>query len=299
MAPRAISSGTISFGLVSIPVKVYTATSSQKVRFNMLEPETGARPKQQYVSGVTGEVVDRKDMVKGYEYSRGQYVQLTPDELEALEADRTGGMEIVEFVPIEAIDLVQIEKSYYLGPDKGGDKAYQLLRTAMTRKDVVAVGRWAAKGKEQLVLIRPYRGGLILHQLFYANEVRAFEDLDLGPERDFADKELDLADKLIDQLASEDFDAEQYEDTYTAKVKDLIEQKVAGEEITTAPEQPRAQIIDLFEALKQSLDDGDGDAGESKADKKSKKADKAAVEPRPPKKAVPRKKKSKKKSKTG
>jgi DNA end-binding protein Ku len=306
MAPRAISSGTISFGLVSIPVKVYTATSSQKVRFNMLEPETGARPKQQYVSSVTGDVVDRKDMVKGYEYARGQYVQLTPDELKALEADRTGSMDIVEFVPLKSIDLVQIEKSYYLGPDKGGDKAYQLLRKAMNRKDVVAVGRWAAKGKEQLVLIRPYEGGLILHQLFYANEVRAFEDIDLGAEIDFAEKELDLADKLIEQLSSEDFEPEQYEDSYTARVKELIEQKVAGEEITTAPEQPRAQIIDLFEALKQSLDEGEAaeaDAGKAKKKKKkkaaAKKSDEPKVEPKPPKKAVPRKKKAKKKTKAG
>ena len=207
-------------------------------------------------------------------------------------------MDIVEFVPLDAIDLVQIEKSYYLGPDKGGDKAYQLLRTAMTRKDVVAVGRWAAKGKEQLVLIRPYRGGLILHQLFYANEVRAYEDLDLGHEMDFADVELDLADKLIEQLSTDEFDPEQYEDTFTARVKDLIDQKVAGEEITTAPEQPKAQIIDLFEALKQSLDDGESD-GKSKASKKSKDKDDAEVEPKPPKKAVPRKKRAKKKTKTG
>ncbi len=292
MAPRAISSGTISFGLVSIPVKVFTATSSQKVRFNMLEPDTGARPKQQYVSSVTGEPVDRKELVKGYEYARGQFVTLTEEELKALEADRTGSMDIVEFVPLDAIDLVQIEKSYYIGPDKGGDKAYQLLRTAMTRKDVVAVGRWAAKGKEQLVLIRPYRGGLILHQLFYANEVRAYEDLDLGPEMDFADVELDLADKLIDQLSTEEFDPEQYADTYTTKVKDLIDQKVAGEEITTAPEQPKAQIIDLFEALKQSLDGGDAGKGDGKANKEE-------AAPKPPKKAVPRKKKSKKKTKTG
>jgi len=300
MAPRAISSGTISFGLVSIPVKVYTATSSQKVRFNMLEPETGARPKQQYVSSVSGEPIDRKSLVKGYEYARGQYVTLTEEELKALEADRTGSMDIVEFVPLDAIDLVQIEKSYYLGPDKGGDKAYQLLRTAMTRKDVVAVGRWAAKGKEQLVLIRPYRGGLILHQLFYAGEVRAFEDLDLGPEMDFAEVELDLADKLIDQLSTEEFDPEQYEDSYTTKVKELIDQKVAGEEITTAPEQPKAQIIDLFEALKQSLDSEDGDeGGKTKKQKAKAKKDDEEVEPRPPKKAVPRKKKAKKKSSTG
>ncbi|MCA9618581.1 MAG: Ku protein [Myxococcales bacterium] len=301
MAPRAIASGTVSFGLVSIPVKVFTATSPQKVYFNMLEAGTGARPKQQYVSSVTGEVLDRKDMVKGYEYARGQYVQLSPDELKALEADRTGGIDIVEFVPLEAIDLVQIEKSYYLGPDKGGDKAYHLLAAAMRRKDVVAVARWAAKGKEQLVLVRPYHDGLILHQLFYANEVRAFEDLDVGASGTFADVELDLADKLIDQLSSDEFDPEAYEDSYTVRVRELIDQKVAGEEITTAVEQPKAQIIDLFEALKQSLDGGGAaEAAEPKATKKKTKANKEEeVEPRPPKKAVPRKQSRSKKSSTG
>ncbi len=286
MAARAISSGTISFGLVSIPVKVYTATSSQKVAFNLLEAETGARPKQQYVSSVSGKVLDRAALVKGYEYARGQFVQLTPDEVKALEADRTGALEIVEFVPLDTIDLVQIEKSYYLGPDKGGDKAYQLLGEAMRRKDVVAVARWAAKGKEQLVLIRPYREGLILHQLFYANEVRAFDDIDLGKEVKFADVELDLADKLIDQLAVDEFDPSRYEDTFTVRVRELIDQKVAGQEISVAPEQPKAQIIDLFEALKQSLD---GSASDHEAEE---------VEPLPVKKATPRKTRAKK-TKTG
>jgi DNA end-binding protein Ku len=312
MAPRAIASGTISFGLVSIPVKVFTATSPQKVRFNMLEPETGARPKQQYVSSVSGDVLDRKDMVKGFEFARGQFVRLTEDELKAMEADRTGAMDIAEFVPLDTIDLVQIEKSYYLGPDKGGDKAYQLLRTAMRRKDVVAVGRWAAKGKEQLVLIRPYRGGLILHQLFYAPEVRAFDDLDVSSDMDFADVELDLADKLVEQLSSDDFEVDGYEDTFTVRVRELIDQKVAGQEIAAAPEQPKAQIIDLFEALKQSLDDsspkadgGDGDAAEDAPAAKKKTRKKAAkkvddeAKPKPPKKAVPRKSGRAKKSSTG
>lgn len=290
MAPRAIASGTISFGLVSIPVKVYTATSPQKVRFNMLEPETGARPKQQYVSSVSGKVLGRNDMVKGYEYARGQFVQLDAEELKALEADSTNSMDIVEFVPLDTIDLVHIEKSYYLGPDKGGDKAYQLLGKAMRRRDHVAVARWAARGKEQLVLIRPYRDGLILHQLFYANEVRAFADLDLGADLTFADVELDLADKLIDQLSAEDFVVDKYSDSYTDRVKELIDQKVAGQEISVAPEQPKAQIIDLFEALKQSLDaDGKGDQPKKAADDKK-------VEARPVKKATPRKRRAKKTS---
>ncbi len=291
MAPRAIASGTISFGLVSIPVKIYTATSSQKVSFNMLEAETGARPKQQYVSSVSGKVLERDAMVKGYEYARGQFVQLTPDELKALEAESTGSMDIVEFVPLDTIDLVQIEKSYYLGPDKGGDKAYQLLGKAMRGKDMVAVARWAARGKEQLVLVRPYRDGLILHQLFYANEVRAFDEIDLGAELSFADVELELAYKLIEQLASEDFEADKYADSYTERVKGLIDQKVAGQEISVAPEAPKAQIIDLFEALKQSLDAGPKAAADDDA--------KADVEPRPVKKASPRKRSTKRKTSTG
>ena len=290
MAPRAIASGTVSFGLVSIPVKVFTATSSKKVRFNMLEPETGARPKQQYVSSVSGEVLERSAMVKGYEYSRGKFVQLTEEELKALEADRSGAMDITEFVPLECVDMVQIEKSYYLGPDKGGDKAYHLLAEAMRRNDVVAVGRWAAKGKEQLVLMRPYRNGLILHQLFYANEVRAFDELDIGPERDFADAELDLADKLVEQLSVDEFEVDKYSDTYTDRVKALIDQKVAGEEIVVAPEQPKAQIIDLFEALKQSLE-----GGEAKDEKAADEAAEDKPKAKPVKKAVPRKKASKKK----
>lgn len=297
MAARAIASGTISFGLVSIPVKVFTATSSEKVRFNMIEPETGARPKQQYVSSVSGKVLDRKDMAKGYEYARGQFVVLDPDELKALEADRTGALDIAEFVPLDTIDLVQIEKSYYLGPDKGGDKAYHLLAEAMRRKEMVAVARWAAKGKEQLVLLRPYRDGLILHQLFYAGEVRAYEDLDVGGSFEFSAQELDLADKLIEQLAADEFEPESYSDSYTDRVKALIDQKVAGEEITLAPEQPKAQIIDLFEALKQSLE-GEPTQAETNGAKDKKATNEKSVA-KGIKKAAPRKKTAKKKTSAG
>ncbi len=289
--------------MVSIPVKVYTATSSQKIRFNMLEASTGARLKQQYISTVSGEVVERSETIKGYEHVRGQFVHFNDEELKALEADRTGAMTIVQFVPIDAIDLVQIEKSYYLGPDKGGDKAYQLLSQAMTRKEQVAVGRWAARGKEQLVLIRPYQSGLILHQLFYANEVRAFDALDTGAELSFADVELDLADKLVEQLAVEAFEPEGFSDTYTDRVRALVDQKVAGEEITAAPEQPTAQIIDLFEALKQSLETAPAEEQAPKKKKASKKkaAKKAKSElaPRPVKKATPRKTARSKKKASG
>src|SRR6478736_1446543 len=166
MAARAVASGVISFGLVSIPVKLYTAASSEQVRFNMLDSRNGMRVKQQYYSPADNKVLDKNEIIKGFEYARDQYVTFTDEELKALEADRSNHIEIVEFVPLSTFDFVQIEKTYYLGADKGGDKAYRLLGESMERKGKVAVGRWAARGKEQLVVIRPYKDGLIFHQMF-------------------------------------------------------------------------------------------------------------------------------------
>jgi DNA end-binding protein Ku len=255
VAARAISSGTISFGLVSIPVKLFTAASSEQVSFNMLHKKCNGRIKMQYFCPTDNEVVERSDTTKGYEYAKGQYVLFTDEELKGLEAARDNSIEITEFVPLSSVDLVQVEKSYYLGPDKGGDKAYRLLSEAMQGKDRVAVGRWAARGKEQLVLVRPHGdGGLILHQLYYANEVRSFEDIETGAKFNFSDKERDLANKLIDQLTSEEFEAEKYHDSYSERVLAAVDQRVQGQEVTVAPEAPKAQIIDLFEALKKSLE---------------------------------------------
>jgi DNA end-binding protein Ku len=254
MGARAISSGTISFGLVAIPIKLYTSASSEQVRFNMLHKKCGSRLKQQYLCPVDDEVVERSDTVKGYEYSRGQYVQFTEEELKALEWERTNSIEICEFVPLASVDFVQVEKSYYLGPDRGGDKPYQLLGECMKKLGVVAVARWASRGKEQLVLIRPYGAdGLVLHQLYYANEVRKFDEIDTGARFTFGDVERDLAEKLISELTSDGFDASKYHDRYEDRVKKAVDEKVAGQEISVAPEAPRAQIIDLFEALKKSL----------------------------------------------
>lgn len=253
MAARAFASGTISFGLVSIPVKLYTAASSEQVSFNMLHKKCSGRIKMQYYCPTDNEVVERSDTVKGYEHARGQYVLFTEEDLKTFEAERSNAIEITEFVPLPSVDFVHVEKSYYLGPDKGGDKAYTLLSEAMGQKDRVAVGRWAARGKEQLVLIRPYQEGLILHQLFYANEVRAFEEVEAPAKLNFTDKERELAQKLIEQLSSDKFEAEKYRDTYSDKVREAVDQKVAGQEITVAPEAPKAQIIDLFDALKKSL----------------------------------------------
>ncbi len=284
MSARAIGSATISFGLVSIPVKLYTATSSLRVSFNLLEAKTAARVKQQYVSTVSGEVVERDAMVKGYEFARGQFVQLTEAELESLETASTGAVEIAEFVPLPTVDFLEVEKSYYLGPDRGGDKAYQLLAQVMQSKALVAVARWAARGKDQLVLLRPYRDGLVLHQLYYANEMRPFDEVDRGATLLVKEVELELAERLVDHLTSERFDASKYADTYTERVRALVEQKVAGQEITVVPEAPKAHIIDLFEALKQSLATAS----------KDREATALRLEPKPLKKAVVKKPREKK-----
>jgi DNA end-binding protein Ku len=270
VAARAISSGTISFGLVAIPVKLFTAASSEQVSFNMLHKKCNGRVKMQYICPTDNEVVERSDTVKGYEYAKGQYVLFSEDELKGLEAARDNSIEITEFVPLASVDLVQVEKSYYLGPDKGGDKAYRLLSEAMRGKDRVAVGRWAARGKEQLVLVRPHGDGLLLHQLYYGSEVRSFEDVDTGAKFTFSDKERELADRLIEQLSSETFETDKYHDSFSDRVRAAVDQKVQGQEITALPEAPKAQIIDLFEALKKSLEN----------------AEKAA--PKPPKKAEAR-----------
>ena len=257
MPARANASGTVSFGLVSIPVKLFTAASSEQASFNMLHKKCGGRVKQQYICPTdNNEVVERTDMTKGFEHAKGQYVLFNEEELKAFEAERSNAIEITEFVPLESVDFIHVEKSYFLGPDKGGDKAYVLLSESMKKKKVVAVGRWAARGKEQFVIVRPYEDGLILHQLFYANEVRSFEEIEGPAKLTFTEKERDLALKLIDQLTSEAFEAEKYHDTYSDKVREQVEQKVAGQEITIAPEAPRAQIIDLFDALKKTLASG-------------------------------------------
>lgn len=296
MAARSIGSGTISFGLVSIPFKLYTAASAKGVSFNLLHKKCGGRMKQQYLCPADNEVVERADMVKGFEYSKDQYVKFTDDELKQLEAERTGALELLQFVPAETVDFVYIEKSYYLGPDKGGERAYRLLSEALTRADRLAVGRYGTRGKDNLVLVRPYKKGLILHEVFYADEVRAFDEVETGGEFDFKPIELDLAEKLIEQLDQPAFDPAAFKDEYAARVHAAVEKKVAGEEVVTAPEAPKAQIIDLLEALKRSV----ASAPEKPAAPAAESAEAAGARiegAKGPKKAQPRA--SKKKAATG
>ncbi len=292
MAARSTGSTTISFGLVSIPIKLYTATQSQSVGFHMLHAECGSRVKQQLYCPVHEHTIERDETVKGYEISKGQHVVFTNEELSKLEAEKTNTVEITEFVPAASVDFVQIEKTTYLGPDKGGHKAYNLLGHAMRHTDMVAIGRYNARGKSYVVVIRPYQKGLALHQLFYADEVRSFQDVDLGEDVRFSGAEQDLAEKLIEQLRSERFDPSRYRDDYSDRVREAAEQKAAGQEISTAPEQPPAQIIDLFEALKRSLEpaaakraDARGAAREQDTDGESKQP--AAAAKGGPKKAEP------------
>jgi DNA end-binding protein Ku len=253
MSARSIGSGTISFGLVSIPIRLYTATSAKSVSFNMLHKTCGSRLKQQLLCASEGVVVERTDVIKGFEYARDQYVKFTDEELKAMEAARTDQLELLEFVPADTVDFLFIEKTYYLGPDKGGDRAYRLLSESLERAKRLAVGRFAQRGKDNLVLIRPYKKGLILHECYYADEVRSFDDVETGGAFEFKDIELDLANKLIAQLDQPKFEPDRFRDTWADKVKEAVEKKIAGEEVIAPPEAPKAQIIDLLEALKRSV----------------------------------------------
>jgi DNA end-binding protein Ku len=254
MNGRPSGSATISFGLVSIPVKIYPATaSSAGITFNNLHKKCGARLKQQFVCPTDNEVVGRDDMVKGYEFAKGQYVTFTEEELAALEAVSTETVEIVEFVPLAKVDPVYFERPSYLGPDRGGEKAYRLLAEAMRKTGRCALARYAARGKQYLVLVRPAERGLVLQTLRYADEVRPFTEVPV-PDVEVKEPELKLAVQLVEQSAADAFRPEAYEDDVKKRIEALIQQKVEGREVRAAPpEQPKAQIVDLMEALRASL----------------------------------------------
>ena len=254
MPPRSLGSGTISFGLVSIPIKLYPAASSQGISFNLLHAKCGNRIRQQRFCPVCNEVVEREGLVKGYEFAKDQYVKVSDEELEALEGEASKAIEISEFVPLVKVDPVYFEKSYYLGPDKGGEKAYRLLSDAMTQAGKVALAKFVLRGKENLVLIRSAQNGLMLHTMYFADEVRNFDEISKGESAKISGAETNLALRLIDELSSEEFKPEQYEDEYRQRVLNLVNTKAEGKEITVAePQVHRAQVIDLMEALKESL----------------------------------------------
>lgn len=260
MAARSIASLTVSFGLVSIPVKLFSATeASRAISFNLLHKACGSRLRQQYFCIKEEVPVQREDMVKGYEFAKDQYVMFTPEELKALEEAGTGTADISEFVPLESVDPVYFDKAYYLAPDKGGAKPYALLTKALRESKRCALGRWAARGKQYIVMIRPVdsgeASGLVMQQLLYSAEVRSIREIDI-PKTDVKDAELKLAQQLIEQQASDKFDPGAYTDEVRARIEAAVQKKVEGQEITTMAEAPEAggQVIDLMEALRASLE---------------------------------------------
>ena len=258
MAARSIASLTISFGMVSIPVKLFSATeASRAISFNLLHKACGSRLKQQYICAKEDVVVPREDMAKGYEFAKDQYVMFSPEELKALEETGTHTAEITEFVPLKTVDPVYFDKAYYLGPDKGGAKPYALLARALRDSGRCALGRWAARGKQYIVMIRPIEDlveGLVMQQLLYAGEVRPMREIDI-PKTEVKAAELKLALQLIEQQASDKFDPALYKDEVRDRIETAVQKKVEGQEITAA-EQPEtgAQVIDLMEALRASLE---------------------------------------------
>jgi DNA end-binding protein Ku len=287
MAARPIATLTVSFGLVSIPVKLYSATeASRAISFNLLHKACGSRLKQQYVCVKEEVIVPREDMVKGYEFEKDQYVQFTPEELKLLEEAGTHTADIAEFVPIESIDPVYFDKAYYLAPDKGGAKPYALLSKALRESKRCALGRWAARGKQYIVMIRPVDDGLVMQQLLYAGEVRSIKELEI-PETEVKDAELKLAQQLIEQQTSDKFDPTTYTDEVRARVEAAVQKKVEGQEITMidAPE-GGAEVIDLMEALRASLDKKKAPAPAKAAEETRKAPRRAQAEAAAPKKAA-------------
>jgi DNA end-binding protein Ku len=297
MAARAISTATISFGLVSIPVKLYSSSeTSGEIHFNQMDKKDGARLKQQLVNSRTGNIVQREEIVKGYEFSKGQYVLFNPEELKAIEATANNTVDITEFVHADQVERTYFDKLYFLGPDKGGARAYKLLGQALRETGRVALAKYAARGKQYLVMVRPMERGLVLEQLRYPSEVRSFaevpvDDVELKP------AELKLAVQLIEQAASEEFHPEQYKDEVRERMLALIQRKVEGEDITVTPtEEPEHKIIDIMEALKASLAaSGKGGA----ARKPARRAEAKAADAEPAAAAKPAKSPSKKKAARG
>ena len=256
MAARSIASLSLSFGLVSIPVKLYSATeSSAAVRFNMLDKD-GSRLKQQYVSEKDQHVVERAEMIKGYEFEKDRFVLFEPEELKALQESPSHSIEIVAFIPEKAIDPIFYDKAYFLAPDKRGAKPYNLLLQAMRESGRCALAKWAWKAKQYVVQVRFAEDGLVLQQLLYADEVRSMKELDIEKVQVSA-AELKLAMQLIDQISEDTYDPTMFEDEEKKRILAAIDEKIAGKQIVAnephETESSGGQVIDLVEALRASL----------------------------------------------
>ena len=275
MPARSVGIGTVSFGLVSIPVRLYsTSETSGGVRFNMLDPTDNTRVKQQLVNPRTGALVERKETIKGYEFGKGQYVTFSNEEIKELQEKASPAIEITEFVPLAEVEPIYFEKSYYLGPEKGGERAYRLLSEAMRKTGRSALAKHAARGKQYLVMLRPFASGLLMQQLKYEDELKSFDEVPLGDETELKPGELELAVQLIEQIANDEFQPDQYTDEVRRRLWQAIQNKIDGREVAEdETEAPQAQIIDLMEALKASLSkNGDAEEGGGAVDRKSRKA---------------------------
>lgn len=252
----SVWTGYLTFGLISMPVRLFSGARSSHISFNMLHRDDHERVKQQLYCPRDERVVERSEIVKGYQFAKDQYVLFADDELKALEAAANRSIDIQEFVPLAKVDPIYFENAHYLGPEKGADKAYRLLVQSMHDTGKVAVAQWTSHGKEHIVLIRALDDGLVMHALYYADEVRSLREITDGAEPSSArPAEVELARKLIDQLSNDEFRPETYHDAHRGRVQALVEQKIAGEEVGETPESgaPRAQVIDLMDALKESL----------------------------------------------
>lgn len=256
MAARPVAAGSISFGLVSIPVKLFTATRPKSVSFNLLHAKDKSRIQQKIYCPVDDAIIDRSELIRGYEIEKGTYVTFTDEELEKLEAHEDHAVEITEFLPLSQVDAVYFENSYHLGCSPESARAYRLLTEAMASSQRVALAHFTMRNKEHLVLIRPYEGGLMMHTMYYADEIVAGADVDRGQNAKIQDRELDLAKRLIDDLTQKKFEPDKYHDTYRERVVEAAQRKVQGEEaiVAAGPEQPRGKVIDLMSALKASLE---------------------------------------------
>jgi len=252
--PRPIWSGSITFGLVAVPVRVFVATEKKDVRFHELEKGTGRRVRHRRVAEGSDKEVDRSKMVKGYEFEKGRYVELTPDELEAIQPEQSKAIEVEEFVDLEEIDPIFYERTYYIAPDgnRGGGKPYKLLHNALEKADKVAIGHFVMRSKQYLAAIRPYNGILVLETMFYPDEIRKHSDVKPSDAK-VTDREMQMATQLIDALTAE-WEPTRYKDTHRQRVLELIKKKAKGKDIVAEPEVAAEVPKDLMAALQASFD---------------------------------------------
>lgn len=288
MALRPLRSATISFGLVAIPVKFYTATRQEDISFNLIHESCGSRVNRKYWCPEHEEIVEYDELVRGYQIRKGKYVIFTDPELEALESDDDRALDITEFLDLDQIDPLFFERAYFLGPAAGGNKTYKLLATAMKKQNKVALARWVSSNRENLVILRPFEDGIILHTMYYADEVRDFTQLELDSSP-VKDKEIKLAEMLIDELTEKKFDPLKYKDEYRSRLMERIEAKSKGEDIIVQKEEEEGEggeVVDIMEALRRSLEGGKKPArGRASAAKETSAKKKSAKPPRPRRRA--------------